>query len=162
FDAAGQKQEQTQFDILYFHEAWQRDAAFLLLNGKWMFAFWSILGDDFHVARWNIAHFPIDLREIPQRMRQLLQSLARCLKREMSRATSFKRNAGKRDGTYNPARCRHITDRSDRFFARLLGRKEVWTEVELLYVQIVKTEIAAGKPIGTSKRRVMECRNAVD
>ena len=49
------------------------------------------------------------------------------------------RNAGKRVGTYNLARCRRITDQSDRMFGKLMGLENVWPELELLYAQLVKT-----------------------
>ncbi len=57
----------------------------------------------------------------------------------MLRATAFKRNAGKRVGTYNLARCRHFTDQSDRLFAQVLGLSDVWDDLELLLAQTVKT-----------------------
>jgi hypothetical protein len=140
YDARGRPLPQTQFDTLYFRTAWQRDAAMLLLNGKWAFAFWIAVGDDFHVARWMIADFPMSLEEIPLQSRKWLGILARRLERAMQRATAFKRNAGKRVGTYNLARCRAITDQSDRLFAVMLGLEDAWPDVELLCAQVVKTE----------------------
>jgi hypothetical protein len=131
---------QTQFDAIYFRTPWQRDAAMLLLNGKWMFAYWIAVGDDFHVARWMIADFPIELEKISSQVRKRLVKFARRLERGMARAVSFKRNAGKRVGTYNLARCRTITDQSDHLFARLLGLDSVWEDVQLLCAQVVKTD----------------------
>lgn len=145
YDAAGGAVPQTQFDCLYFKERWQRDAAMLLLNGKWAFAFWCAVGDDFHVTRWALADFPLDLRELSAHARRLAL-LAGRLERALARAPSFKRNAGKRVGTYNVARCRHITDESDRLFARLMGLEELWPEVELLYAQMVKTDFEPMRP----------------
>lgn len=142
FDKAGRPCPQTQFDVLYFRTAWQRDAAMMLLNGKWMFAYWVAVGDDFHVARWMIADFPIDLAELsPQRRKQLCK-IARRLDHAMKRAISFKRNAGKRVGTYNLARCRSITDQGDQVFAELLDLKDVWEDVEQLCAQVVKTDFS--------------------
>jgi hypothetical protein len=143
FDAAGHVSEQTQFDTLYFHQGWQRDAALLLLNGKWAFVFWSIVGDDFHVARWTIADFPIDLQHLPVQARRQLVRLARRLECAMHQARSFKLNAGQRFGTYNLARCRHITDQGDRVLAKVMGLEKAWPEVELMHAQIVKTDFAS-------------------
>lgn len=143
FDASGQPAPQTQFDVLYFPTAWQRDLALLLLNGKLAFAYWSVVGDDFHVARWMFGGLPIDLRAVPLPVRRSLLPLVPRLERAMDRATAFKRNAGKRVGTYNLARCRQLTDVSDRRFARWLGWQDLWPEVDRLVAQQVKTAIEA-------------------
>jgi len=58
----------------------------------------------------------------------------------MKDATSFKLNAGKRVGNYNLARCRHVTDESDRLLVRLFGFEDVWEDIELLYTQLVRTD----------------------
>ena len=60
----------------------------------------------------------------------------------MQQALCFKHNAGKRVGSYNLARCRHVTDQSDRLLAPLMGLESVWEEIQLLYSQTVKTEFA--------------------
>ncbi|OAI47965.1 hypothetical protein AYO44_08220 [Planctomycetaceae bacterium SCGC AG-212-F19] len=142
YDAAGRPGPQTQFETLYFRAAWQRDAALLLLNGKWAFAYWIAVGDDFHVTRRTIAELPIDLEEIPRQLRVGLCRRARRLEQAMARATAFKRNAGKRVGTYNLARCRGITDTTDRLFADMFDLADVWPDVELLCAQVVKTHFA--------------------
>jgi hypothetical protein len=141
FDADDRPTEPTQYDALYFDDAKLRDLAFLLLNGKWLYAYWCAVGDDFHVTRWMFADFPIDLRRLPATTMSRLRPVARELEQVIAKATSFKRNAGKRVGTFNLARCRHVTDRSDRIFAEALGLAEVWDDVELLMKQVVKTEL---------------------
>ncbi|HEX8186133.1 MAG TPA: DNA methyltransferase, partial [Blastocatellia bacterium] len=62
YDGTGASVPQTKFGPVYFEDAATRDLAFLLLNGKLAFAFWCIVGDDFDVARWMFADFPVDLR----------------------------------------------------------------------------------------------------
>lgn len=131
---------QTQFDVLHFSDARLRDLAFLLLNGKWTFAFWCALGDDFHVTRWMVTDLPADLTSLPNAAVRRLLPLAGTLEKAMDQAVSFKRNAGKRVGTYNLARCRKATDRSDRIFADSFGWSDAWDDVELLIRQVVKTE----------------------
>ena len=54
----------------------------------------------------------------------------------------FKLNAGRRVGNYNLAKCRDITDRSDRILAGALGYGDVWEDIELYYAQTVKTEFS--------------------
>jgi hypothetical protein len=140
FDADDRPAAQTQFDVLYFADAVQRDMALLLLNGKWAYAYWCVVGDDFHVARWMFSELPIDLRQMPPEAVRRLRPLARRLESALASAASFKRNAGKRVGTYNLARCRHVTDESDRIFAEVFGLSSVWDDVELLLGQVVKTQ----------------------
>jgi hypothetical protein len=156
YDAQGRRRPQTQFDCLYFHEAWQRDVAMLLLNGKWVFSFWCAVGDDFHVTRRTLADFPIDLKAVLRHDRRRLALLARRIEQAMAQAVAFKRNAGKRVGTYNLARCRHVTDQSDRLFAKIMGLEELWPEVELLCAQTVKTDfasVAAPRPRAKKSQR---------
>lgn len=142
-DAQGHPAAQTQFDALYFPTAWQRDLALLLLNGKLAFAYWSIVGDDFHVARWMCGGFPLDLPALPLPLRRRLLAQVPRLERALQRATAFKRNAGKQVGTYNLARCRPVTDTTDRLFADWLGWGKLWPEIELLIAQQVKTAVEA-------------------
>ncbi len=144
FDAAGLPIAHTQYHWLYFPDAVARDIAFLLLNGSWAFAFWLALGDDFHVTRRTLAQVPLDPRNVPATVADELRPLVKRLERAMARAISFKRNAGKRVGTYNLARCRNVTDESDRVFGELLGLSETWPDVELLLSQTVKTDFEAG------------------
>jgi hypothetical protein len=58
----------------------------------------------------------------------------------MARNLSFKLNAGRRVGNYNLAKCREVTDKSDRVFAEHLGFQDAWADIELMYEQIVKTD----------------------
>jgi len=157
-DEAGNASAQTQFDVLYFRSAWQRDAAQVLLNGKWVLAWWLLVGDDFHVARWMLASFPADLDRLAPPHRQRLSIIARRLEAAMARAVSFKRNAGKRVGTYNLARCRAVTDGSDALWSRILGLEAVWPDVELLCAQVVRTDFAA---YPAQERSISPERNAV-
>jgi len=142
YDAKGHPIPHTQFDVVCFPDAHLRDLAQLFLNGKWAFAFWCAVGDDFHVARWTFDEFPIDLSRLPARAVRRLLPLAGQLGAAMSTAIAFKQNAGKRVGTYNLARCRSITDQSDAIFADCLGLQALWPEVELFYTQQVKTDFS--------------------
>ena len=141
-DDAGNPAAQTQFDVLYFRSAWQRDAAQVLLNGKWLLTWWLAVGDDFHVARWMLASFPVDIAALSSSQRTAFGRIAHRLEAAMARAVSFKRNAGKRVGTYNLARCREVTDRGDALWGRILGLESVWEDVELLCAQVVRTDFA--------------------
>lgn len=56
--------------------------------------------------------------------------------------TSYKVNAGKRVGNYNLAKCRSVTDASDKILAEALGLAQAWEDIELMYAQVVKTHFA--------------------
>jgi hypothetical protein len=136
----GEMVSQTKFGTVAFPDPRTRDAAFLFLNGKIMFGYWCLIGDDFDLTRWMFASFPIDLASVADR--DDLLSMANELDSLMRANTSFKLNAGKRVGNYNLAKCRALTDLSDAIFAEHLGLTEVWDDIELLYAQIVKTDFS--------------------
>ncbi len=140
FAASGRRIPQTQFGEIYFQSAEARELAFLLLNGKIEFSFWVALGDDFHVTKWMFADLPIALAQLQATDRKQLLGIVPELKAAVEEAVQYKLNAGKRVGNYNLAKCRPVTDRSDALLARAFGFEHVWDDIELLYVQTVKTD----------------------
>ncbi|MCH9758743.1 MAG: Eco57I restriction-modification methylase domain-containing protein [Proteobacteria bacterium] len=116
-----------------------RNIAMLLLNGRLMFIFWVILGDDFDVTKNNLTEFPISLNKISPPKKVKLLSLYKELSEFLPQTIQYKLNAGKKIGTYNLAKCRHITDKSDVLFAEILGITDVWEEIELYYSQTIKS-----------------------
>lgn len=145
FDATGSPIPHTEFGMIYFADAETRDLAFLFLNGKWAFAFWYLIGDDFHVTRWMFGDIPVNLHAVPADARRKLLAMVPVLEAAMAQATSFKLNARKRVGNYNLARCRHITDQTDAIFAEAFGWTTVWPDVDLLYNQAIKTAFDDGE-----------------
>ena len=140
FDAGGGRTPHTEFGGLYFDTASCAKLAMALANGKLMFCFWAAVGDDFHVARWNFSEFPIDLDALPNDTRKALLRQATRLEAAMTDAVQFKRNAGKRVGNYNLARCRSVTDVSDHLFLDALDAGHLWEEIEIYYAQTVRTD----------------------
>ncbi len=140
YDARGNLIPHSKFGTIYFRDQPTRDLAFLLLNGKVMFSFWCMIGDDFDVTRWMFADLPVDLASLSSENQRCLLRLVDPLQELMEDNISFKRNAGKRVGNFNLAKCRSITDRSDAIFAEHLGLTNVWSDIELLYAQVVKTD----------------------
>lgn len=139
FDENAQLIAHTKFGEVGFLDAEQATLAMLLLNGKIMLAYWFAIGDDFDVTRWNFAELPVDFGRLDAATRAELCALLPRLELAMIEATQFKLNAGKRVGNFNLARCRAITDVSDRIFARALGIEDAWEDIELYYAQNVKT-----------------------
>lgn len=140
FAANGKRIPQTQFGEAYFQSAEARDLAFLILNGKIEFSYWVALGDDFHVTKWMFGDLPLALSNLPADTRKNLGSIVPELKSAADEAVQYKLNAGKRVGSYNLAKCRSITDKSDWLFAQAFGFDQVWDDIELLYDQTVKTD----------------------
>jgi hypothetical protein len=139
FDNRNRRIPHTQFGLIRFRDEATRDMAFLFLNGKIMYVFWAIVGDDFHVTEWMFADFPIDLSSIASSKQKKLLALAGDLEEAMEANVSYKMNAGKKVGNYNLAMCRSVTDQSDAIFAEHLGLSEVWPNIDLAYSQLVKT-----------------------
>ena len=140
FDAHGRPTPHTKFGRLHFATPQACKLAMSLANGKLVFCFWAAVGDDFDVAAWNFTDFPIDLDALPNKTRQALLRQATRLEAAMTDAVQFKRNAGKRVGNYNLARCRSVTDVSDHLFLDALDAGHLWEEIELYYAQTVRTD----------------------
>jgi len=130
----------TKFGEVFFTDAATCQLALLLCNGKLMLTFWFAIGDDFDVTRWNFADFPIDFGALSEPQRKELLAIVPKLEKAMEDAVQFKLNAGRRVGNYNLAKCRHVTDESDRTLARVLDLTDAWEDIELYYVQTVKTD----------------------
>ena len=87
--------------------------------------------------------FPFDLERLPKSFTiELLRNFPR-LEAAMTEAVQFKQNAGKRVGNYNLAKCRNVTDVSDRLFCEALEISDVWEDIELYYVQTVRTDFSS-------------------
>jgi hypothetical protein len=139
FAVNGKRVPQTKYGAIYFQSDEAREIAFLLLNGKIEFNFWVAIGDDFDVTKWMFADLPIALAQLQATDRKQLLGIVPELKAAVEEAVQYKLNAGKRVGNYNLAKCRLITDKSDALLALAFGFDHVWDDIELLYVQTVKT-----------------------
>lgn len=139
FDARGKLIPHTKFGSVGLNDEKTRDLAFLFLNGKIMFIFWCMIGDDFDVTQWMFADCPIDFSAISSQAQNQLLTLADELEKCMETNVSFKLNAGKKVGNYNLAKCRIVTDRSDAIFAEYLNLTDIWSSIELMYSQVVRT-----------------------
>lgn len=139
FTVNGKRVPQTKYGVIYFQSDEAREIAFLLLNGKIEFSFWVAIGDDFDVTKWMFADLPIAMAQLQVTDLKQLLGIVPELKAAVEKAVQYKLNAGKRVGNYNLAKCRSVTDKSDALLARAFGLDHVWDDIELLYVQTVKT-----------------------
>ena len=139
YGSDGREVEHAAYGRLYCRGATGRTLAMLLANGKLMLVYWFVIGDDFHVARWNIAEFPVNILDLltHENVAQLLE-ISDELEKAMRANIVYKKNAGKKSGNYNLAKCRDITDRSDRLLAQVLGLGDVWEDIELYCAQTIR------------------------
>ena len=111
----------------------------LFLNGKLAFVWWIAIGDDFHLTLSNFVSAPIGPGQLSSHQRNQLISLMPDLKGAMNDNVVFKLNAGKNIGNYNLARCRRVTDKSDRVWLEALGLGDLWEDIELEHALVVRT-----------------------
>ena len=104
--------------------------------------FWFVVGDDFHVTKWNFSDFPTDFSTLSEQQRTKLLAFAPKLEQAMEAAVQFKLNAGRRVGNFNLAKCRSVTDQGDLILAEALGFADVWEDIELYYAQTMKTDFS--------------------
>jgi hypothetical protein len=140
FDERGVQIPHTQFGDVSFESDESKALALLMLNGKIMFLYWAAVGDDFHVTRWNFTEFPARIDHFSNDERILLLNIARTLELDMARNIQYKLNAGKKVGNFNLAKCRYLTDQSDKIIANSMGFGNLWDEIELYYFQTVRTD----------------------
>lgn len=125
---------------VYFVDSLTLDLAHTLLNGKLGFLWWAIVGDNFHVTNSNFANIPFPLERLGFFAKEKIKSIRVELEEEMQANVVFNTNRGVRAGNYNLAKCRNVSDQSDLIWMDALEFQDVWDEVELAYVQLVKKE----------------------
>ena len=64
YSKAGSLIEQNEFGIAYVKSKIEQKMALLFLNGKIAFAYWILLGDDFHLTKGNFFGIPFDFTKI--------------------------------------------------------------------------------------------------
>ena len=130
---------QTKYGTVRFQDADDRDLAMLLTNGKLLFVWWTAIGDDFDLTQSGFSSAPFGPGQLSKHQRNRLMALLPGLKGAMNDNVVFKLNAGKNIGNYNLARCRHVTDKSDRVWLEALGLGDLWEDIELEHALVVRT-----------------------
>lgn len=141
YSETGRQIPQTKVGRIFATDEPSRNIIHTLLNGKIAFIWWAMMGDDFDVTRKDFEFLPFPAQIDPERQAEL-ERLSSSLNVAMNENLVFKLNAGKRVGNYNLARCRAVTDISDRIWADLLGLAHHVDDIDLTYAQIVKTDFA--------------------
>lgn len=142
YDATGKQLPTTETGLTSFDSKESAVLAHTFLNGKIGLVWWMLVGDDFHVTKANFEGIPFHT-DMPHSDLNSLISLSDELTATMKENIVFKLNAGKHIGNYNLAKCRNLTDRSDRIWITHLGIEDLWPDIELAYSQIVKTDFGS-------------------
>ena len=138
-DRKGKAIPQTQYGAMRFTTRLSRDLSMVLTNGKLSFVWWAAIGDDFHLTQTGFRIAPFGPNVLSQAQQQDVLQHLNVLEKAMSENVVFKLNAGKNIGNYNLARCRYVTDETDKVLLEALGLSELWEEIELEHAQVVRT-----------------------
>lgn len=139
YAGTGERVPQTKVGRIYAPDENVKPLIHTLLNGKLAFIWWSVVGDDFDVTRKDFEFFPYP-SNLDAESKTRLCRLSSSLNQAMNENIVYKLNAGKRVGNFNLARCRGVTDESDSIWVRALGLEAHLEAIELIYMQIVKTD----------------------
>ena len=138
-DGKGNAIPQTQYGAMRFTTRVSRDLSTVLANGKLNFVWWAGIGDDFHLTQTGFKSAPFGPHVLSEAQQQFVLQHLNVLEKAMSENVVFKLNAGKNIGNYNLARCRHVTDETDKLLLEALDLSELWEEIELEHAQVVRT-----------------------
>ena len=130
---------QTKYGTVRFQDEETRNLSLLLANGLLMFMWWVAIGDDFDLTRKGFASAPLGPKQLTKRQRAHLLRIVPKLANAMSKNVVFKLNAGKNIGNYNLIRCRHITNEVDKTWLKALGLSDLWGDIELEHMLVVRT-----------------------
>ncbi|MCY3895432.1 MAG: Eco57I restriction-modification methylase domain-containing protein [Chloroflexi bacterium] len=139
YDEYGRPLTDKNYGTLYFDTKESRDLAAMLTNGKILFLWWLAMGDDFNVPQRHYSSAPLGLSHIPSKSKVEMLDLLPSLVRAMGENIDFKLMAGKTIGNYNLARCRHITDVTDKLWLEAMNLGELWDDIELEHSLVVRT-----------------------
>ena len=139
YDHRHRRIPQTKYGSVYFTSKEHRDLSLFLTNGLLMFTWWIAIGDDFDVTKSNFSSAPFGPRQLSDEQKELLLFAVPDLVNAMQRNLVFKLNAGIKIGNYNLARCRHVTDKSDKIFLDGIGFGDLWEDIQLEHALVVRT-----------------------
>lgn len=118
----------------YANSQESRDFLLLLLNGKFFFMKWIVLGDDFHVTNKDLLNFKFPYQKLSETEKNKITALAQEYRKELPKTVQYKKNAGMNVGTYNTSKLWYLTDLSDSIFLPYISSQsmELVTEINQL------------------------------
>jgi hypothetical protein len=129
FDAQGAPVAQTKYSSLGFATARERDVALALVSGAWLFWWWLAHGDGFDVTGGLLQALPLDPRALPAAAQDELARLGRRIQARAAKHVAYKKNSGKRIGTFDLRACLDLSARADDVVARALGAEDLLADV---------------------------------
>jgi Eco57I restriction-modification methylase len=143
-DGDGNPVVSSQLNSIWFKNETLRDIAFTLYVSKWMFAWWAMYGDDFHVTKDNLLSFPIDLATLSDSQISNLQELGEQLDLQMVQKIKWQKITfpDKRVinvGNWDLADCKKIIIDIDRAWTEILGATDFQVDLQIQYNSTVKT-----------------------
>ena len=143
-DGDGNPTKTSSLSSIWFRNSELRDIAFTLFVSKWMFAWWSMSGDDFHVTRDNLVSFPFDIDSLDLTSKSKLIELADKLQTKMEKKVkwqqvTFPDKRVIKVGNWDLLACKDVLTEIDEVWSEVLNAKELNNHLQYQYFSTVKT-----------------------
>jgi hypothetical protein len=143
-DGQGKPVVSSTLSVIWFKNEETRDIAFTLFVSKWMFAWWCIYGDDFHVTKEVLSSFPIDFSTISVEKKKRLLSLSEELQTKMMQKVrwqqvTFPDKRVIKVGNWDLGACKQTLEDIDEIWTEILNATSLKDELRFQYYSSVKT-----------------------
>jgi hypothetical protein len=143
-DGEGNSTTTSKLNSIWFKNSELRDIAFTLFVSKWMFAWWSMYGDDFDVTRDNLLSFPFDIDSLDSKNKSKLIDLANELQSKMEKKikwqqVTFPDKRVIKVGNWDLLACKDVLSEIDEVWSEILNAKEANKHLQYQYFSTVKT-----------------------
>lgn len=143
-DGQGKAVVSSKLNVMWFRNEEIRDIAFTLFASKWMFAWWSIYGDDFDVTKEILTSFPIDFSRISPNNKNLLVNLSEELQTKMMQKirwqqVTFPDKRIIKVGNWDLGACKQTLERIDEIWTDILNAQSLKDELRFQFFSSVKT-----------------------
>jgi hypothetical protein len=142
-DGDGNSVISSSLKFLWLKNSTARDILFTLMVSKWMFVWWAIWGDDFHVTKDNVVSFPIDISRISKVNSTKLVTLAAKLDAELQNHIKYQKITfpDKRVikvGNYDFSEVAELIQEIDEIWTVILSAQDFKSELLFQYYSTVK------------------------
>lgn len=143
-DGQGKPVVSSTLSVIWFKNEETRDIAFTLFVSKWMFAWWCIYGDDFHVTKEILSSFPINFSTISVEKKKKLLSLSEELQTKMMQKVrwqqvTFPDKRVIKVGNWDLEACKQTLEDIDEIWTEILNATSLKDELRFQYFSSVKT-----------------------
>lgn len=143
-DGDGNPVVSSTLNVVWFRNEEIRDIAFTLFVSKWMFAWWSIYGDDFHVTKEILTSFPVDISNVSSKHKKELVVLSHVLTEKMMlkvrwQRVTFPDKRVIKVGNWDLNACKQTLEKIDEIWAEVLNAQTLKEELKYQFFSSVKT-----------------------